>query len=280
MLLLAIIGALAWYFTVFKSEEEPLASCGDCYCIVGGENGGECPSWSPQINHTNFESYKKPKLVDAYELSCDPYSVNTCETSPSQDDQMIALGETAVCAIHFIDTSTCTASAGSEYQLVTYASQEEALAAGGFVTHLGACGLCSSLQDLAVYLEYPGLTTEGKFCASKKAISIEAGNACYRNLGMSDGCARIWAEAEGNTFRDCFTDCFLGDLDQNNPNNGPAPECKLNNCLQCDQDRSAEILAKYAGRTRRRSGLLSPVARKCEEIAQIDHDPCPVTVPL
>jgi len=222
--------------------------------------------------------------LEPYQLKCDPYTDSQCETRPAQSSSLVELGETAVCAIHFVHNTTMdtTSSYGDDtfYHLVTYTSQEEAIAAGGFVTHSGACGVCSSLQDLAVYMEYPELTTEGKFCTSKESISIEGSLACYRNLGMTESCAKIWAEAEANTFIDCFMECFLGDLKQDEPNNGPAPDCKLNDCLQCDQDRSAELLAKIAGRTRRRSGLLSPVARSCKSFMQIDHVPCPQTIPL
>jgi len=36
------------------------------------------------------------------------------------------------------------------YRIKTYSSREAAESAGGFVTHVGNCGVCSTLQDLAV----------------------------------------------------------------------------------------------------------------------------------
>lgn len=279
LLVVALIGVIVWYFAIFKSEEEGLASCGDCFCIVG--EGQSCPSQEPKTNFTDdFEDvyWKQQTVVNPYSLTCDPFTESGCTTQPEQDQTLLDLGNTAACAIHIVEQNTDCQDAS--YTLKTYASREEAEAAGGFVTHMGHCGACSSLQDLAVYMNFPALTTEGKFCSSKNTISVEGSAACYSNLGMTDGCAKIWAEAEANTFINCFTECFLQDLIQNEPNNGPFPECKLNDCLQCDHDESAQTVAQFAGRTRRRSGLWSPVARSCENFALIDHARCPQTTPL
>jgi hypothetical protein len=204
-----------------------------------------------------------------------------CKTTPEQSESLLKLLETAVCAIHGVEATYNTSSCeGESFRLETYPSREEAEAAGGFVTHLGHCGVCSTLQDLAVYMENPGLTTEGKFCNSQDSFALQDGLACYRNLGMSDDCAKVWSDSETNTLINCFQECFLKDILQDEPNNGPAPECKINECLQCDQETSVDSLAMIAGRTRRRSGLLSPVARKCDEMAIIEHLTCPETTPV
>jgi hypothetical protein len=280
LFLLSAIGVLVWYFVYFKSEAEGIASCGDCFCIP--DEGESCPLKEPRTNFTSSEiiRWKRQKIVNPYELKCDPFTERTCKTTPEQDEALVNLGNTAVCAIHTAEENNNTSSCESaSFRLKTYASQAEAEAAGGFVTHVGHCGVCSTLQDLAVYLEHPGLTTEGKFCNSQSSISVEGGLACYRNLGLTDACAKVWADSEANTFIDCFKECFFDDITQKEPNNGPAPECKLNNCLQCDQDQSAQSLAQFAGRTRHRSGLLSPVARKCNELALVEHVTCPATKP-
>jgi len=64
------------------------------------------------------------------------------------------------------------------------------------------------------------------------------------------------------------------------PSNGPAPECALNDCITCNNEFSAPTFEKFAGRSRRRSGLLSTAARLCGSIPNIVHDPCPSTLPL
>jgi hypothetical protein len=167
----------------------------------------------------------------------------------------------------------------ANYWLQTYASMEEAQAAGGFVTHVGHCGLCSTLQDFSVYLSTIDLTSKGKVCTAQGAFSPQNALNCYRNLGLTDECAKIWAEDSWNTAKQCFKECVLHEGAINRPNNGPAPDCKLNACLQCDETNSGPIFRHYAGRTRRRSGLLSAIARPCDQIIHIAQTPCPTTKP-
>ena len=65
----------------------------------------------------------------------------------------------------------------------------------------------------------------------------------------------------------------MGDLTA--ANNGPAPECELNECLQCDEDNAGPIFTAFGGRTRRRSGLKSEIVRPCDSIYRIiSHNPC------
>ena len=182
------------------------------------------------------------------------------------------------------------------YTLHTYASYEDAIFNGGFVTHVGACGVCSTLQDLAVYLSNPDLTSKGEFCAKQGLISFETSTQCYVDLGLSESCAYIWATNSANTATQCFTECATSDIiddisstsdsiksiihdseedtdrsnnggnSNNNGNNGPPPTCQLNDCLQCDEDKSGKIFQQYGGRTRRRSGLLSAIVRPCNSL--------------
>lgn len=48
-------------------------------------------------------------------------------------------------------------------------------------------------------------------------------------------------------------------------------------CLDCDKTNVGPLFAKIAARTRRRSGLISKIARACEDILFVDHqNPCDV----
>jgi hypothetical protein len=80
-----------------------------------------------------------------------------------------------------------------------------------------------------------------------------------------------------NTRDNCFDVCvdftFLGD----GKNNGPPPECKIANCLLCDEQMSGPYFQAVAARSRRRSGLLSMIARSCDVILIVDHEPPCVT---
>jgi len=99
---------------------------------------------------------------------------------------------------------------------------------------------------------------------------------CFKALGFTDGCASIWLFNVLNTFQteDCRQLC-LAYLQSGDPPNGDPPECTIAPCLQCDEQYSGPTFLKYAGRTRRNSGLLSNVARPCSDLVRIDQrNPC------
>ncbi|KAL7529287.1 hypothetical protein ACHAWF_002918 [Thalassiosira exigua] len=279
---MAAVGVLVWYFVFAKKDDpDPIAACGGCHCIAA--EGGACPAVAPRTNFTQLEIdvWAGQVVANPDKLACNPYEDGDCGLEPTQDEALLSSGGEAVCAVHineeFESDDECKA---ASYKLATYASSAEAEVAGGFVTHVGHCGVCSTVRDLAAYLNSEDLTSQGKFCAKQGALSLEAGLECYRSLGMTDDCATIWAYNSRNTARECFAKCFVGETLKDVPNNRPAPECRLNDCLQCDEDSSGAIFQKYAGRTRRNSGLLSAIARPCDALVPIEHDPCPQTTPL
>lgn len=92
------------------------------------------------------------------------------------------------------------------------------------------------------------------------------------DIGLTEECAKIW-NYDGIYDGQACTKTCLGEITA--PNNGPAPACELNDCLQCDEDKAGPIFSAYAGRTRRRSGLLSEIVRSCDSIARINvYDTC------
>jgi len=206
--------------------------------------------------------FKQKKALWIYSLQCNPYEDPTCTTTPVQtslDD-----GD-AVCA--YLYSGTCP---GNSYEMVTYPSHAQAVAAGAFVTHTGSCGLCSTTQDLAIYLD-ADFTAAGKKCASEGLLHAAAGQRCYEALGLTPECARIWNYDGIYDGQTCMASCISHLTDANN---GPAPLCELNPCLQCDEDRAGPVFSAFAARTRRRSGLLSEIIRPCDTIATgIVHDP-------
>ena len=160
------------------------------------------------------------------------------------------------------------------YHLSTFATSVAARTAGFAVTHFGACGTCSTLQDLAVYLEKPDLTAPVRRCG----IKLDASDSltCLEDLGFSTACAQTWLYDEQNTRRQCFSVCIWSWI------KGEAPTGKdgrLNACLQCDEDRSGPVFKATAGRTRRNSGIHSSIPRPNDEIAPIVHDYVPDLAP-
>jgi hypothetical protein len=160
------------------------------------------------------------------------------------------------------------------YHLSTFANSEAARTAGFAVTHFGACGTCSTLQDLAVYLEKPDLTAPVRKCGIR--LEASASLSCLEDLGFSTACAQTWLYDLENTRRQCFSVCMWSWF------KGEAPtgeDGRLNVCLQCDEDRSGPVFKATAGRTRRNSGIHSSIPRPSDEIAPIVHDYVPDLAP-
>lgn len=154
------------------------------------------------------------------------------------------------------------------YRLETFDDAVQAKAAGATITHQGACGLCSTLKDLAVYMRYPDLTYPVRECGMRGIIEgDDALIECLMALGFTDPCARIWAFNTIHTRKKCQSICLaLWDAPYHDPETGA-----LNACLQCDEDESGEVFRAVAGRTRRNTGLPSSMCRPCQEVVPIVH---------
>jgi hypothetical protein len=156
------------------------------------------------------------------------------------------------------------------YRLSTFTSTAAARAAGFAVTHFGACGTCSTLQDLAVYLEKPDLTAPVRKCGVKWDAAARL--RCLEDLGFSTPCAQTWLYDLENTRRQCLSVCVWSWIEEEPPTR---KDGSLNACLQCDEDRSGPVFKVTAGRTRRNSGIRSSIPRPDEEIAPVVHDYIP-----
>jgi hypothetical protein len=169
----------------------------------------------------------------------------------------------AVCGIRFEPDRV-------RYRLEPFGSAEAARAAGFAVTHAGTCGTCSTLQDLAVYLERPDLTSPVRRCGMRLTQADVV--TCLGALGFSRACAETWAFNARNTRYACFVPCVMSWV-TGEPS--ARPDGRLNDCLQCDEDRSGPVFKAVAGRTRRNSGIRSSIPRPEEQVAPVVHDYLP-----
>ena len=168
----------------------------------------------------------------------------------------------AVCGALFDDTVT------GGYRLETYADDAAATEAGAVITHYGACGTCSSFQDLAVYIETPNLTDPVRTCGIRSLTEgDEAAIACIEEIGFSPACAQTWFFNTRNTRLECLAVCLTN---LNAPNH--RPDGSLNPCIQCDEDLSGPVFKAAAGRTRRNSGIGSALCRPCDDVRPVIHD--------
>lgn len=168
---------------------------------------------------------------------------------------------TSVCGVQYEDEAERL-----RYSLATFSSAAAASAAGGHITHLHPCGACSSLHDLAVYLNVSDMTDPVRRCGLLHPLRSAGVQCLLEEVGFSLPCAEIWYDNTRNTRRHCLLVCleWLG-----KPLN--MPDGSLNPCLQCDEDSSGPLFKTYAGRTRRDSGLKSAIYRPPDTIAPITH---------
>ena len=150
------------------------------------------------------------------------------------------------------------------YTLQTFANADAALAAGGQMTHNDACGVCSPLVDLAVYMRHPDLTDPVRQCGmmADKAGAI----ACLQALGFDLPCAQVWYFNTVNTKAHCLAVCLANLTAPYNNADG-----SLNACLQCDEQASGDVFKAVAGRSRRNTGLPSSMCRPCSEVVPLVH---------
>lgn len=209
--------------------------------------------WSPPpITDEVLNSLRGFELVNPPELPPeDPYL--TPEAFVEEPER--------VCAIRF------DANEPSRYALQTFGSPEAAREAGARITHFGACGLCSSLQDLAVYIATPDLTQPVRRCGVRGLTQgAEAQRGCIAELGFTAPCAAIWSYNTTHTGEVCRDIC-LPLLNAPYHTEGGAP----NDCIQCDEEMSGPVFKAVAGRTRRNSGLPTALCRPCGDVRPVDH---------
>lgn len=210
----------------------------------------------PHYNSTVVEAFFSKTLLNPQTpLLLNPYNISGFNTTNPD----------TVCAVQYPDPTN-----RSTYYLRNFSSPTAAEAAGAFVTHLHPCGLCSTTQDLAIYMNYSDLTNPVRDCAIKSLISDQWAHQCLMDIGFSSGCALIWLQDSMNTREHCLGVCLEAWVEKW-PNNIPANSTNLNSCIGCDEDISGPIFKIVAGRTRRDSGLKSSINRPANQIYPITH---------
>ncbi|MDX2093478.1 MAG: hypothetical protein SFX73_36880 [Kofleriaceae bacterium] len=202
----------------------------------------------PEPTPAQIAALRTWELVDPPPLlASDPYAA----PAPSPP------GENAVCAV--------VRESGMRYRIADFTSAEVATAAGAIPTHFGRCGMCSSLADLAVYMEQPDLTEPVRACGLMGG-TMEEQLSCLRALGFTEPCAQIWYFNTQHTRQKCLEPCLLA---LGKPYH--LPDGSLNECLLCDEVQSGEVFKAIAGRTRRNTGVASSMCRPCSEVQLLEH---------
>lgn len=245
------------------------ADCNDCFCVP--DKGDACPTpLKPQTDWSALiPTLRGFELTNSPSLTCDPYTDESCAPPSREED--------GVCVVEITPPSSPsnTCPDGYTYTLKTYEETvEEAQNAGRYVTHSNPCGVCSTLQDLAAYVEQGAqLRSSAQRCGMEGFLGKHTGTKCFMELGFTEACASMWYYNTLNTRRKCRWKCWAFYLFNKDPNTGP--QCELASCLECDETESGPLFDIFAGRTRRNSGLLSNIVRTCSEMQVLPQpNPC------
>jgi hypothetical protein len=162
---------LIWLVAISADDSYP--SCGNCWCIPPYDGTGPCPVWQPQNNFSTsvIATYKAQQPSFYYSLSCNPYEDANCYTTPPQT--MLEVDE-AVCAYKYQTEADGSISCVT-YEMITYKSRRDAEEDGAVLTHGGSCGLCSTTQDLAIYLS--------KYWRFSTVLRVRLLIICFNNSG-------------------------------------------------------------------------------------------------
>jgi len=173
-----------------------------------------------------------------------------------------------VCGVKFTDDKV------GKYHLKTFASKTLAEINGYIVTHQNHCGACSSLHDLAIYLEKRNMVNDGRKCAKK--LTLKASKRCHlKKIDLSQYCSESWAYNAIATRNRCLKTC-IKEYGFWNMIRGRFPDVYVNSdgtlkpCILCDELKSGPGYAYASGRTRRSSGIKSAIDRGAEEVYPID----------
>ena len=195
-----------------------------------------------------------------------PTLVGYVSTNPYDDTTNPPPSTDVYCAMQWSNT-TDPDTGLRRYRLQNFNSEDEAGAANFSITHKGHCASCSTLQDLGVYIRQ-NLTDSTRTCGKEGVISSKWQHECLQKIGFSEQCITIWEYNILNTRDQCFWTCMWSDI-RNEPFN--KPDGSLNDCLQCDEDKSGPNFKYFSGRTRRNSGIPSSIKRPGSQQYNMEH---------
>jgi hypothetical protein len=181
--------------------------------------------------------------------------------------------------------------------IATYESRDAVEQAGGFVGHCGPCGACSNPHDLLLYDRTKNTLFAATTTCAKRALiwgRVTARHCLEHAVGFTSPCNDCWVENILCDLRKCIFTCLLyglfGDVDggsgstsgnssssnsgdndvtNDQTNGGGGGGTTLNACTECDERRCGPAFIACAGANRRRSGIVSDIARN--EATEVCH---------
>lgn len=117
-----------------------------------------------------------------------------------------------------------------------------------------------------IIFEFTYLTGPVRSCGARTIPALV--RRCLYGLGFTSACVDIWEDNIYNTRSNCFWKCVKS-WASGEPYN--KPDGSLNDCLQCDEDKSGPVFKYFSGRTRRNSGIESAIHRPGSQVYPMEH---------
>ena len=265
----------------------------DCHCFgrdVDGDNVPDCPDIEERQFLIDLFQNNQQLINDWKDMTPIPNSLPTLDCQPYEKVANAIPGE-KYCGNHPDDNDKeegycaflCAGESGM-YKLQTLPNLNAVGKGGGkkrkkVLTHHGACGVCSSAQDLAAFVN-PLIALLTIACGQNFDVNdgdLDGVTQCLvTRLGFTYDCAYLWASNTVNsilaecqpicleTYGQCL-DILEQDPEEASKCFGSIPSnvqtspntCELNGCICCDNKASGETFNYYSGRTRRNSGILT-----------------------
>jgi len=148
---------------------------------------------------------------------------------------------------------------------VTFANSSEAASNGTAIFNCGACGKCSTKQDIAIYRNtVSSLTDTATTCAFRSFLGESYVRECLEDkVGFTTGCSQCWIQNIMCDLQNCKFTCIMSMIQggSNNEDDGG-----LNRCLECDEKLCGPAFTSCSGANRRRVGIQSDIVRDNRQI--------------
>jgi hypothetical protein len=141
------------------------------------------------------------------------------------------------------------------------------------VAHCGACGSCSTLQDMQINAQTTRtLTDSATWCSTKGflySLFLTRGIEYYKTVareclqqtvGFTPACLECWVDDMACSIKSCVFTCLKSLYVLREPKNN-IKDGSLNKCLECDEKICGPAFVTCAGVNRRRQGIVSDIGR-------------------
>ncbi|GBG30903.1 Hypothetical Protein FCC1311_071242 [Hondaea fermentalgiana] len=190
---------------------------------------GRMLSWDEACYET-LKTRTSCENLDEVLSAVDFTSYETVDPYPEEQGYVTEIDETQNCYVEFVNPEARESDTETiRYNLLTLSPSEatsQNTSGTVYLTHVTPCGACSTLEDLALYLNVTDLTSPVRQCAALHVLGIISPERaktmvlnCLENVGFTQpSCRYIWYYNTRSTLNECASVCLAY---SSAPNNDP-----------------------------------------------------------